>query len=140
MSDVKYIGTKPRYMSEGASGADLAADDTYVIGVGQQEMIDTGTAMSIPDDCFGMAVPRSSLCNKQHLQLVNSVGVIDSDYRGTIRFVYRNIGDGEVVIRKGERIGQIIIIPFVKANFVQVEDLDETGRGEGGFGSTGAGS
>ena len=134
---VNFKGTEPQYMSLGAAGADLASKHDYTILPKEQIMIDTGTAVSIPEGYFGMAVPRSSICNKKGLQLANSIGVIDSDFVGSVRLVYRNTSDKEAVILKGERIGQIVILPFVKAEFTQVEDLEETVRGEGGFGSTG---
>lgn len=134
---IKYKGTEPKYMSQGAAGADLSSKNEYTILPQEQVMIDTGTAVSIPEGYFGMAVPRSSICNKKGLQLSNSVGIIDADFTGSIRLVYRNISDKEAVILKGERIGQLVILPFVKAEFTQVEDLEETVRGEGMFGSTG---
>lgn len=134
---INFKGTQPQYMSQGAAGADLSSKHDYTILPQEKIMIDTGTAVAIPEGYFGMCCPRSSLCNKNGLLLVNSLGVIDHDFRGTIRFVYKNTSDTAVVVTKGERIGQMVILPFVKAEFMQVEDLDNTERGEGGFGSTG---
>ena len=136
---INFKGLQPQYMSLGAAGADLASKDSHTILPNEQVMIDTGTAVAIPEGYFGMCCPRSSLCNKGGLRLVNSVGIIDHDYRGTMRFVYENVSSSPVEISKGERIGQLVILPFVQAEFTQVEDLDETERGEGGFGSTGKG-
>ncbi len=135
--ELNYKGNTPQYMSLGAAGADMESKQEYTIDTGCQVMVDTGTAVQIPENFFGMCCPRSSLCNKKGLHMVNSVGIIDSDYRGTVRFVYKNTSDEPVYIEKGERIGQIIILPFVKASLVKVEDLDDTVRGTGGFGSTG---
>lgn len=137
MSEINFVGTEPKYMSAGAAGADLESKWVGDIKPGEQVMVPTGTMMSIPEGYFGMLAPRSSLCNKGGLRLVNSVGIIDSDYRGEIMFCYKNDGEGTVHIKYGERIGQVIIMPFVKATFTSVESLDETVRGEGGFGHTG---
>lgn len=137
---INYKGEQPQYMSQGAAGADLSSKQDYTILPSRKMMIDTGTAVAIPEGYFGMVCPRSSLCNKGGLRLVNSLGVIDSDYRGTIRLVYENVSDKFVEISFGERIGQLIILPFVKAEFIQVDDLEDTERGDGGFGSTGNGT
>lgn len=134
---IEFVGTQPQYMSAGAAGADLSSSEDYFIPAGESVMIETNTAVAIPEGYFGMCCPRSSICNKKGLTLVNSVGVIDSDYTGTIKFVYKNNSDSSVVIEKGERIGQLLILPFVKAEFVEVEQLGDTERGTGGFGSTG---
>lgn len=134
---LNYTGTQPQHMSFGAAGGDLESSNYYEIKPNQQVMIDTGTAVQIPEGYFGMAVPRSSLCNKKGLHMTNSFGVIDSDYTGTIKFVYKNTSDVTVVIEEGERIGQLIITPFVKAVYTKVDKLEDTKRGTGGFGSTG---
>lgn len=134
---IKYVGNKPQYMSLGAAGADLMAKTDVVIEPQEQVMIDTGSYLSIPEGHFGLVCPRSSLCNKKGLHMVNSVGIIDSDYRGSIRLVYKNTSEDVINIGEGDRIGQIIIQPFVKASFVEVDSLEDTIRGEGGFGSTG---
>jgi dUTP pyrophosphatase len=134
---VQFTGNQPKYMSEGAAGADLAAQWGCEIEVGQSVMIDTGTSVAIPHGFVGLLVPRSSLCNKGGLTLINSVGVLDSDYRGSIKFVYKNNGKKVVIIKTGERIGQLVITPVVRAEFHGVGKLDDTVRGSGGFGSTG---
>lgn len=136
---VQFTGNKPKYMSDGAAGADLAAAWGYDIEVGQQVMIDTGTAVSVPGGFVGLLTPRSSLCNKEGLQLVNSIGILDPDYTGTIKFVYKNTGKKKTVtIAKGERIGQLVITPVVVAEFEEVSELADTARGGKGFGSTGS--
>jgi dUTP pyrophosphatase len=124
-------------MTKGAAGADLAAQYGYEVEPGQQVMIDTGTKLQLQSGTFGMLVPRSSLCNKQGLSLVNSVGILDEDFTGTIKFCYKNTGDEKVFIGSGERIGQVVIVPYVNADFIVVDTLDNTKRGEGGYGSTG---
>jgi dUTP pyrophosphatase len=134
---LNYTGTQPQYMSQGAAGADLESEEFYTIHPNEQVMIDTGTSVQIPEGYFGMAAPRSSLCNKKGLQLVNSLGIIDSDFIGSIKLVYKNNSAETVYIEEGERIGQLIILPFVKAVYTKVDKLEDTLRGEGGFGSTG---
>lgn len=124
-------------MSDGAAGADLIADQEYIIKPNEQAMVDTGTAVAISKGSFGMLLPRSSLCNKKGLMMSNSMGVIDSDYRGTMKCCYRNIGDEEVVIKKGERICQLIMMNHRLAKYIETDELSDTERGTGGFGSTG---
>ncbi len=133
---VKYKGNVPKYMSKGAAGADLSSVEKVIIAPSETHTIKTGTYLEIPDGFMGLLTPRSSLCNKGGLQLVNSVGIIDSDYRGELMMVYRNLGNEPVEISEGERIGQIIFLPSLVADFIS-EDLTQTDRGEGGFGSTG---
>jgi|26BtaG_2_1085354.scaffolds.fasta_scaffold12222_3 dUTP pyrophosphatase len=134
---VEFKGVPPQYMTNGAAGADLACFVDTVIEPGQEVLVPTGTKVAIPEGHFGMLVPRSSTCRKKLLELTNSVGIIDSDYRGELMFSYRNIGRQDVHIGAGERIGQLVILPYVKADLVLVEELTDTERGEGGFGSTG---
>jgi dUTP pyrophosphatase len=136
--DVLFVGNEPLYMTDGAAGADLAASWGYEIEAGQQVMIDTGTSVAIPEGLVGLLTPRSSLCNKSGLLLVNSIGVLDPDYTGTIKFCYKNTGKKSITIAKGERIGQLVITPAMRAVFNKVDALGKTARGAGGFGSTGA--
>lgn len=98
---------------------------------------DTGLAFEIPPGYVGLVFPRSSVTTKTTLMLGNAVGVIDSDYRGTVKFQYRNVRPTGKKFNVGERIGQIIIIPIPAVNFNEVSELAESDRGEGGFGSTG---
>ncbi len=134
---VEIKGNKPYYATEGAAGADLESTYELCIYPKQQEILHTSLSLSIPEGCFGMVVPRSSICNKLGLQLVNSVGIIDSDYRGEIKLCYKNTSEHPVTINRGERIGQIVIISYIKCEWVEVDNLDDTNRGTGGFGSTG---
>ena len=134
---INYIGNKPHHGSAGAAGNDLISQFDEFIHPGETKLIKTGTAMSVPEGHFGMLVPRSSICNKRGLVMANSCGIIDSDYRGEIMVPYRNLGKEPVHLKEGERIAQILIIPVVVPDFQLVTELEDTDRGEGGFGSTG---
>lgn len=135
--NIDYIGITPTYESEGAAGGDLRSKTKLFIVPGEITLISTGLKVSIPEGHYGMVLPRSSLCNKKDLMMANSVGIIDSDYRGDIKVPMRNIGGENVIIEEGERIAQLVIVPFVKATYIEVDELNETVRGEGGFGHTG---
>ncbi len=135
--EIDYVGDAPQYMTKGAAGADLAAKEETIIPPYEERLVGTNTKVKTPEGYFGMLVPRSSTCRKLGLELTNSVGIIDEDYVGEIMFSYRNITDEYVMLKKGERIGQLVILPYVKAQFYEVEDLEMTERGEKGFGSTG---
>lgn len=123
-------------MSAGAAGADLQASETIKIKPFTLGVVKTGTSVALPSGTFGMAVPRSSICKKAGLFLINSVGIIDNDYRGEIMLMYFNLSFKSHIIAKGTRVGQLVCIPFVNMKFIK-GDLDETERGTGGFGSTG---
>ncbi len=127
----------PKYGTEFSAGADLVnAGDSVEIDVGQTVLIHTGIAMEIPVGLVGLVHARSGLATKRGLAPANKVGVIDSDYRGEIMVALHNHSKTTQTVEKGERIAQIIIAPYVTADFVE-GDLDDTVRGEGGFGSTG---
>lgn len=131
----------PEFGTAGAAGADLtAATETLKTDLtGPVAEYDTGLAFEIPPGYVGLVFPRSSVTTKTTLMLGNCVGVIDSDYRGTVKFQYRQINP--IAGRKykvGERIGQIIIVPYPKVSFEEVTELSDSTRGTGGFGSTGA--
>lgn len=126
--------------SEGAAGFDLtAATEKFRPELtGPIWEYDTGLAFEIPSGHVGLVFPRSSVTTKTTLMLGNAVGVIDSDYRGTVKFQYRNVNHAAgKKYNVGDRIGQIIILPIPEVNFEEVQELDESLRGEGGFGSTG---
>ena len=129
----------PAYGSECAAGADLYAlcDKDIVIEKGKTVMVHTGIALQIPEGFAGLIFARSGLASKKGLAPANKVGVIDSDYRGEIMVAIHNHSDSDAVIESGERIAQLVITPYLTAEFVQTEELDTTLRGEGGFGSTG---
>ena len=129
----------PTYGSAGAAGADLYAclDETVTILPGETAWIPTGIALEVPVGCAGLVYARSSLGVKRGLAPANKVGVIDSDYRGEIRVVLLNHGKESQTIFPGERVAQFIITPVLTPSYEEVEDLSDTQRGTGGFGSTG---
>lgn len=121
-----------------AAGSDLySAEDDLVIEAGKTAMIGTGLAMEIPEGYAGLVYARSGLACKEGLAPANKVGVIDSDYRGEIKVALHNHSSERKTVKKGERIAQIVITPFLSADFCEAEQLNQTVRGEGGFGSTG---
>ena len=131
--------TVPTYGSEFAAGADLYACEggEVTIEAGQTKLIHTGIAMEIPVGLVGLIYARSGLACKRGLAPANKVGVIDSDYRGEIMVALHNHGAEAQTIADGERIAQIVFAPYYAAEFEVVDELGDTVRGEGGFGSTG---
>ncbi len=129
----------PTYGSANAAGADLYAciDAPLTIAPGHTCFVPTGIAIEIPDNYAGLIYARSGLASKKGLAPANKVGVIDSDYRGEIMVALHNHGKDSVAIEPRERIAQLVITPYISAVFNQVEELDKTQRGAGGFGSTG---
>ncbi len=129
----------PTYGSEFAAGADLyaAIDQALTIEPGETKLIPTGLALAIPEGYAGLIYARSGLASKKGLAPANKVGVIDSDYRGEVMTALHNHGKEAQTIEAGERIAQMVIAPYITANFILSDELDETVRGEGGFGSTG---
>ena len=129
----------PAYGSADAAGADLYAltDGPVSIAPGQTALIHTGLALAIPQGYVGLVYARSGLATKQGLAPANKVGVIDADYRGEILVALYNQGTEPQSIEHGERIAQMIVTPYLTADFVQADQLSDTVRGEGGFGSTG---
>ena len=131
--------TVPTYGSDFAAGADLYACEgaEVTIEAGQTKLIHTGIAMEIPEGLVGLIYARSGLACKRHLAPANKVGVIDSDYRGEIMVALHNHSSEPQTIADGERIAQIVFTPFYTASFEVVDELSDTVRGIGGFGSTG---
>ncbi len=130
----------PTYGSEFAAGADLYActnGETVVIESGETKLIKTGLAMEIPEGYAGLIYARSGIANKRGLAPSNKVGVVDSDYRGEIMVSLHNHSNETQSIADGERIAQMVITPFLKVEYQEVEEISETVRGDGGFGSTG---
>lgn len=133
----------PSYQTAGAAGADVAANFApdarggVVLEPGMRALIPTGLRMAIPAGFEVQMRPRSGLALKHGVSMVNTPGTIDSDYRGPIGVILINHGDAPFHVRHGERIAQMIVAPVTQADFVLVSALDETGRGSGGFGSTG---
>ena len=129
----------PTYGSEQAAGADLRAVGEGAIAVKPHTttMVGTGIAVQIPDGYVGLVFARSGVAAKRDLAPANKVGVIDSDYRGEIKVAMHNHGDTEQTIEPGERIAQLVVMPYIKCRFECVTELTSTDRAGGGFGSTG---
>ena len=129
----------PRYMTEHAAGLDLCAaiDEPIVIAPGARVAISTGLAFELPPGYEGQLRPRSGLAREHGVTLVNSPGTLDADYRGALIVLVINHGAAPVTIASGQRIAQLVIAPIVQVELVEVDDLSTTGRGTGGFGSTG---
>ena len=129
----------PKYETSGSSGMDLSANiDTKInIEPGKTAIIPTGLALSIPKGFEIQIRPRSGLAAKQKISVLNTPGTIDSDYRGEIKVILINLSQESFKVEKGLRIAQMVVCPVVQAQLKEVNDLNETGRGEGGFGSTG---
>ena len=129
----------PKYETSGSSGMDLAAniDANINIDPGKTAIIPTGLALSIPKGFEVQIRPRSGLAAKQKISVLNTPGTIDSDYRGEIKVILINLGQETFKVEKGLRIAQMVVCPVVQAQLKEVDDLSETERGKGGFGSTG---
>ena len=129
----------PKYETEGSSGMDLTANVNKVIEIqpGKSEIIPTGLALSIPKNYEIQIRPRSGLAAKNQISVLNTPGTIDEDYRGEIKVILINLGKKKFKIEKGLRIAQMVLCPVIKAELEEVDELDETKRGSGGFGSTG---
>lgn len=129
----------PQSMSEHAAGLDLAAaiDEPVVLAHGARAMVGTGLAIALEPGYEAQVRPRSGLAVKHGVTLLNSPGTIDADYRGEIRVILVNLGGEAVTIRPGDRIAQMVVAPVMRVEWVEVEALDATVRGTGGFGHTG---
>ena len=129
----------PTYGSAEAAGADLYAclEEAVTVEPGQTAWIPTGIAMEVPKGCAGLVYARSGMACKRGLAPANKVGVIDSDYRGEITVVLHNHGTVAQTVESGERIAQMVITPVLTPAYEEVQELTNTGRGQGGFGSTG---
>lgn len=136
---IKETAVTPTYGSEFAAGADLYAcmENKVVLQPGETKIIHTGIAMEVPMGYAGLIYARSGLATKKGLAPANKVGVVDSDYRGEVMVALHNHNTKAEEIEPGERIAQIVITPYLKGLYQEVENLEETKRGEGGFGSTG---
>lgn len=130
----------PTYGTEFSAGADIYAlidGDSLTIAPGETKMISTGLAFAIPEGLVGLIFARSSLGAKRGLAPANKVGVIDSDYRGEVHVALHNHSLIPQTVENGERIAQMLLVPYYSADFSETDELSETSRGEGGFGSTG---
>ncbi len=127
----------PGYASDGAAGMDVCAAESLTLKVGRRHAVATGLAFAIPQGFEVQVRPRSGLALKHGITCLNTPGTIDSDYRGEVKVILANLGDEDFVIQRGDRIAQLVVAPVTQAMMVEVEALDDTARGAGGFGSTG---
>ena len=130
----------PKYETAGSSGMDLAEniEDKIEIAPGKTAIIPTGLSVSIPKNFEIQIRPRSGLAAKNQISVLNTPGTIDADYRGELKVILINLSDNAFIIEKGLRIAQMVLCPVIKATLKEVEIMEETKRGSGGFGSTGA--
>ena len=129
----------PKYETQGASGVDISANinEDLTLATNESILVPTGIAVSIPQGFEIQIRPRSGLAAKKGISVLNTPGTIDADYRGEIKVILINHGNEPFVIRNGDRIAQMVVCPIVQAKFEQVDELSDTERGSGGFGSTG---
>ena len=127
----------PLYATQGAAGADVLAAEDVTLAPGGRHAVATGFALAIPEGYEIQVRPRSGLALKHGISLPNTPGTIDSDYRGELRIIMINHGAEPFAIHRGDRIAQLVLAPVTRAEWALVEELDETARGAGGFGSTG---
>ncbi|MBE22043.1 MAG: dUTP diphosphatase [Acidobacteria bacterium] len=129
----------PEYQTPGSSGIDLraAVEEPIIIENGERVMIPTGLKMEIPAGYEGQVRTRSGLAATRGLVVLNSPGTLDADYRGEVKVILMNLGSEPLTINRGERVAQLVIAPVARVVISEVEDVDETIRGPGGFGSTG---
>jgi len=129
----------PKYETQGASGVDISANinEDLTLATNESILVPTGIAVSIPQGFEIQIRPRSGLAAKKGISVLNTPGTIDADYRGEIKVILINHGNEPFIIRNGDRIAQMVVCPIVQAKFEQVDELSDTERGSGGFGSTG---
>lgn len=127
----------PDYTTAGAAGMDICAAESLNLRVGKRHAVATGFAFAIPDGYEIQVRPRSGLALKQGITCLNTPGTIDSDYRGEVKVILANLGEDDFMVTKGDRIAQIVVAPVTRGVMVEVDTLDDTARGAGGFGSTG---
>ena len=127
----------PSYASAGAAGLDVVAAESLTLAPGARHAVATGFAIAIPEGFEVQVRPRSGLALKHGITCLNTPGTIDSDYRGEVKVILANLGSEPFEVVRGERIAQLVPAPVLRAAFEEVETLDDTARGGGGFGSTG---
>lgn len=130
-------GMLPIYAREGDAGADIRSNEDVEILAGQQVLVKTGIRLGLPDGYVGLVCSRSGLALKSGVFVLNAPGVVDSGYRGEVGVILKNSGSSTFLVSKGDRVAQLMIQKFESPKFIEVETLDVTERGEGGFGSTG---
>lgn len=135
---IPFTGERPYRAHSGDAGADLVASEDVLLNPGERALVGTGTRIALPEGTLGFVVPRSGLAARHGVTIVNAPGTIDSGYRGEIRVCLLNTDrDEPVAIRAGERIAQLIVLPYPPVEFVQSDRLPDGERAERGFGSTG---
>lgn len=137
MTEVLFTGTQPTYAHEGDAGADLVTSSEVIVRHGAVTMVGTGLSIALPNGCVGLVLPRSGLGTRFGLALANTVGVIDAGFTGEIKLGLTLNQPGSLSLKKGERVAQLVIVPFMRAQFTRVSVLPDTVRGVQGFGSTG---
>ncbi len=128
----------PAHAHPGDGGVDLYARESTRLDAGERAVVPTGIAVAIPDGFAGLVTPRSGLAARNGISVVNGPGLVDSGYRGEIKVVLVNLSNGPFEIERGDRIAQFVVIPVAVQEFVPVDELPDSTRGSGGFGSTGA--
>lgn len=142
-ANIKVVASKgaiiPQYKTSGAAGADICAllSEPVIIKKGDRAIVPTGLFFAIPEGYEVQIRPRSGLAAKNGVTVLNTPGTIDSDYRGEIKVILINLGNEDFEVKNGDRIAQMVVAPVTIGVFEKVDDLDETARGSGGFGSTG---
>ena len=127
----------PSYASDGAAGLDVVAAEEFTLAPGARHAVATGFAIAIPPGYEVQVRPRSGLALKNGITCLNTPGTIDCDYRGEVKVILANLGAEPFEVKRGERIAQLVPAPVLRAEFAEVDSLDDTSRGAGGFGSTG---
>ena len=127
----------PSYATPGSAGMDLRSAESLTLKPGTRALVCTGIAIALPENTEAQVRPRSGLAVKYGITVLNSPGTIDADYRGEIKVPMINLGTEDFIIARGERIAQMVVAPVVQVTMTEVSSLDETGRGQGGFGSSG---
>ncbi len=129
----------PRYATEGSAGMDVVAaiDRDMIIGPGETVLVPSGFSISLPPGYEAQIRPRSGLAAKHQVGILNSPGTIDSDYRGEVKVILTNFGKNTFVVKRGDRIAQMVVSAYTKVMWKEVDTLDATSRGDGGFGHTG---
>ena len=127
----------PAYATDGAAGMDVLAAEEATIAPGQRHAVATGLSVAIPAGYEIQVRPRSGLALTHGITVPNTPGTIDADYRGELKIILINLGDQPFTIARGDRIAQLVVAPVQLASFAEVDSLDDTARGQGGFGSTG---
>ena len=130
-------GSAPAYAKPGDAGADLSSTAAVTLAPGERALVPTGVAVAIPEGCAGLVHPRSGLAARHGISIVNAPGTVDSGYRGEILVNLVNLGTEPFAVQPGDRIAQLVIVPVLRAEFLAVDSLPESDRGETGHGSSG---